>query len=277
MALTALPPPPDPNNPTTFAGLAETWNDAIYVFSQELEDSLDAITSLITATSTTSLMVGAGTKSPNVGPGKGFAPGQSVVVARTSAPATTRMVGIVLAYDSGTGILDVDVAAGGVFGSGTYTDWSISSAPGVSAGGWTQIATTTISSPQAAVDFASIPLSYGTLVLIYNGASHNDAGSPALQVQFSNDNGATKTTAINIGAGVGGAFPIGGGLQVVGYAKDFAFANPSFTMTAASLGAQSGTPTVNSIAIKATGGINFLRLAYSAGSFDAGTFTLYGV
>lgn len=144
-------------------------------------------------------------------------------------------------------------------------------------GQWKQIATVTVSSPQAAVDFSSIPLTYGTLVLIYNGSSHNDAGSPTLQVQFSNDNGTTKTTAINIASGIGAAFPVSGGLQVVGYAKDFAFANPSFTTSSTSLAAVSGSPTVNSIAILAAGGINFIRLIYSAGSFDAGTFTLYGI
>ena len=277
MALTALPTPPDPNNPTTFAGLAETWNDAVKVFSEELEASLDVISSLITATSTTSLSVGAGTKSPNVGPGKGFAPGQSVVIARTSAADTTRMSGIVSAYNATTGVLDVVVAASGVYGSGTYTDWSISSAPAVPAGGWTTIATVTVSSPQAAIDFASIPLTYGTLVLLFKNSSHNNGTSVPLQIQFSNDNGATKTTAISVTGSNGAAGAISGGMQVIGYAKDISYTAPSSITPQASLDATSGTPTVTSIAVRADGGINFLRLLYSAGSFDGGTFTLYGI
>lgn len=141
---------------------------------------------------------------------------------------------------------------------------------------WKQIASVTVGAPQAVIDFSSIPLTNDGLVLLYNGASHNDAGSATLQVQFSNDNGATKTTAVNIAASIGAAFPISGGLQVIGYAKDFSFAIPSFTTSAASLSAAGGSPSFASIAIKATGGINFMRLIYTAGSLDAGTFILYG-
>jgi hypothetical protein len=49
-----------------------------------------------------------------------------VIIARTSAPTTTWMAGIISAYNSGTGAMSVTVAAGWTAGSGTFTDWNIS-------------------------------------------------------------------------------------------------------------------------------------------------------
>ena len=76
------------------------------------------------ATSTSSLTIGTGAKSLTIQTGKNIVVGMSVVIARTSAPATTRMGGVVTSYDSGTGALGVTVDS--VTGSGTYTDWTVS-------------------------------------------------------------------------------------------------------------------------------------------------------
>ena len=77
------------------------------------------------ATSTTSLSVGSGSKSPTLAQtGKDFAIGQPVRIARTSAPATTWMQGVITAFDSGTGAMTV--AVGTFAGTGTHTDWTIS-------------------------------------------------------------------------------------------------------------------------------------------------------
>jgi len=78
------------------------------------------------ATSTTSLTVGTGTQSLTIQTGKLFTVGQTVVIARTSAPTTTQMRGTIDSHNSGTGALVVIVAAGGTTGSGTHTDWTIS-------------------------------------------------------------------------------------------------------------------------------------------------------
>jgi len=74
-------------------------------------------------TSTTSLTVGAGAQTFTTQTGKAWAVGQPVVVARTSAPATTYMYGIITAYNSGTGSMTVQVTQ--TLGSGTFTDWTI--------------------------------------------------------------------------------------------------------------------------------------------------------
>ena len=76
------------------------------------------------ATSDSSLTIGTGAKSLTIQTGKSIVVGMTLVIARTSAPTTTRMSGVVSSYDSGTGALGVTVDS--VTGSGTHTDWTVS-------------------------------------------------------------------------------------------------------------------------------------------------------
>ena len=74
-------------------------------------------------TSITSLTIGTGSKNLTTQTGKNFAIGQRVIVARTAAPDTTWMYGVVSAYTSGTGAMTVSVST--ATGTGTFTDWTI--------------------------------------------------------------------------------------------------------------------------------------------------------
>lgn len=75
-------------------------------------------------TSVTSLTIGAGAQTFTTQAGKAWAVGQPAIIARTSAPGTTRMSGTVTAYNAVTGAMTVAVDT--VLGTGTYTDWTIS-------------------------------------------------------------------------------------------------------------------------------------------------------
>ena len=75
-----------------------------------------------TATSATSLTIGAGSKSLTVDTGKSFGIGQAVVLTSTSSP-TMYMNGTVTAHNSSTGALTVNVVD--FSGSGTFTAWTI--------------------------------------------------------------------------------------------------------------------------------------------------------
>ena len=75
------------------------------------------------ATSTTSLSVGAGSKSLTIEINKQFSAGQFIILNRASIPATY-MWGTVASYNSSTGALVLDVIY--FNGSGTFTDWQIS-------------------------------------------------------------------------------------------------------------------------------------------------------
>ena len=111
---------------TTQAGIATT--QAGIATTQAGNASASALTALnapgTSATSTTSLSIGTGAKSLTIQTGKSIVVGMTLVIARTSAPTTTRMSGVVTSYDSGTGALGVTVDS--VTGSGTHTDWTVS-------------------------------------------------------------------------------------------------------------------------------------------------------
>lgn len=74
------------------------------------------------ATSTTSLTIGTGSKSLTIQTGKALVAGQTVVIASTAEP-TSRMIGVVTAYDSGTGALQVSVQQ--AEGSGSASSWNV--------------------------------------------------------------------------------------------------------------------------------------------------------
>lgn len=77
----------------------------------------------IIATSTSSVLIGTGTKTFTVEAGKQFAYGQFVTVVRTGYP-TYFMCGAVTSYSGTT--LTISVPTNGTGGSGTYASWSIS-------------------------------------------------------------------------------------------------------------------------------------------------------
>lgn len=117
---------------TTQAGIATTQagNAATSASNALLSENAAAASALTalnapgtSATSTTSLTVGTGSKTLTIQTGKSIVPGMTIVVARTAAPAN-RMSGVVDSYNSGTGSLVF--TSTGYDGSGTHTDWTVS-------------------------------------------------------------------------------------------------------------------------------------------------------
>lgn len=123
MSITAPPTIPLITDPSTFATRAQDWVvwQAEQLYPELISVSLVLGLSL-SGTSVTSNLIGIGSKSFTVETGKGFLPGQSLVIARTSAP-TNRMFGLVTSYNSITGNLVFESQA--IEGSGTFTDWTI--------------------------------------------------------------------------------------------------------------------------------------------------------
>lgn len=76
-----------------------------------------------TASSTTSLSIGAGSKSLTVETGKGFTAGQGIIIANTATPGNY-LQGQVTSYNGSTGALVVNVTS--VAGAGTFSAWSVS-------------------------------------------------------------------------------------------------------------------------------------------------------
>lgn len=164
--ITALPSPPDPNDRSSFNVRAYPWSVAQQTLATEVAavaanvkgNADEAVAAAVVAgakaaeaqasqaaavasaasalnapgtaaTSASSLAVGAGLKSLTLAQtGKAFAVGQRVVIARTSAASTVRMVGYLEAADPAAGTLIARVGPSDFLGSGTYSDWTVSMA-----------------------------------------------------------------------------------------------------------------------------------------------------
>lgn len=138
MPISALPAPPTRSDATNFNARADAFLSALPTFATEANSlasevngyASNAAASAATATnapgtsatSSTSLAIGTGTKAMTVQTGKAFVVGQWVTVTSTAMPANW-MHGQITAYTSGTGALTVNVTAVG--GSGTYAAWTI--------------------------------------------------------------------------------------------------------------------------------------------------------
>ena len=139
------------------------------------------------ATSTTSLAIGTGSRVFTIQTGKAFVVGQFVIAA-SAANVSNYMFGQITAHNSGTGQLTVNVTAVG--GSGTLADWSIGlSAPG--AGDVTLNGTQTLANKTL-----TAPISTGA---IYDNGSvrGNIVAVAALDIDCSAGNYFTKTISAN--------------------------------------------------------------------------------
>lgn len=126
MTITALPPVPARNDPS-FNTLASALFAAFPQFVAETNSLANWLATLgygaYTASSTTSLSIGTGSQSLTVETGKGFTPGQPILLAQTATPSNW-MSGRVSSYNAGSGALVVDVT--GIAGSGSAAAWSVS-------------------------------------------------------------------------------------------------------------------------------------------------------
>lgn len=117
-------------------------------------------------TSTSSNTISTGSKTFTTQTGKAFVVGSFVQVAVTASPAQNWMNGAVTAYDSGTGVITVEVSA--ITGGGTFAAWTISiSAPinlsGVGGAVLSGNVTLTSTSPAAMTVTPTAPGQYVTL------------------------------------------------------------------------------------------------------------------
>lgn len=157
---TPLPQAPDRKRPTTFADEGDAFLGALPTFGSEMAaigaqaeaNAAAAATAAATATSasasaasdaasasasassalnspgtqatsTTSVVLGLGSKSFTIQTGKAFAVGQPVTIADNAAPGTNWMAGNISAHTPGTGAITVNVLR--ISGSGTIASWTI--------------------------------------------------------------------------------------------------------------------------------------------------------
>lgn len=138
--------------------------------------------------------------------------------------------------------------------------------------GWAQIgAAVTVSTPVANIAFTTVPTLYKDLKLVFTGASHNDGGTAAIGVAWSNVGGAGYSSYVNAGTAAGAADLLSGFFKFTGITDNDSELTRSATTSTSLTG---DTLTINSC--HHANGLDAVRVAFTAGSIDAGTFTLYG-
>lgn len=139
---------------------------------------------------------------------------------------------------------------------------------------WTQIGSVATTSGTTA-DFTNIPAVYDDVKLVFDGVS--GSGTADLTLAVSAD-GTTFGTSRAMRSGGGAAEVYTGNAVLHGVRQDVVvafYALASAAITSPNVGAvATGSPNAGSFRV--TGGLRGLRVGVSAGSFDAGTITLYG-
>lgn len=113
-------------DPVVFRGVTyHRWAAYFAALTWQASENVAQAAASYAATSATAVSVGIGEKLLNIGPNKGYQPGQ-VIVLRSASDPNVWMTGRVTAYDNATGALALEVLPGGYQGSGSYSDWTVS-------------------------------------------------------------------------------------------------------------------------------------------------------
>jgi len=194
MSLTPLVNLPSPSDPANFASKADNfltvqlpnlvteWNTDITLFNNQDTRS----------TSTTSLLIGLGSKSLTVDTGKMYQPNMSIRIAHTST-ANAFMEGLITSYNSTTGALVVNVLFVGS-ATGTLNSWNTFLVPLGLSGDNNSI--TSLTNLTGGISLATLPINFSTagstrlsitnagLVSIVSG----QLAFPTVQIPSSNPN-----------------------------------------------------------------------------------------
>jgi hypothetical protein len=121
MTITALPAAPSRSDPpATFITKADAFIAALPQFGAELNAMGTAYNLATTTTSSSSVLIGTGSKTFTIPAGLGFVIGQSLTISSTASPAN-RMYGQVTSYSGTTLVVNVTI----IGGSGTLAAWTI--------------------------------------------------------------------------------------------------------------------------------------------------------
>jgi hypothetical protein len=197
MSFTLPPTPPSRSDDNaTFVARADAWLAWEQTNAAEMNAFLLSNTVNYNATSSTSVLIGTGSKSFTVETGKMLQVGQWVIAVSTASP-TNYMIGQVPSYNSGTGALVVNVTT--TSGSGTIASWTISlvAAPNtnVNPRAITDAATTgTITPDAASADLYRVIGMTGTVT--FAAPSGSPVAGQKLMLRFK-DNGTSRALVWN--------------------------------------------------------------------------------
>ncbi len=211
---------------------------------------------MVTVTHTTASGAGSG-------PGGTISDGEGDA-GHTLSRATARLLGRTTA--SAGAVEEITVGSGLTLSAG-----SLSASGGA---GWTQIATSgTLSG--TGYDFTGIPNTYADLLMVWQGVSHNNGSNTTIQTRLTT--GVSDTSQFGITTSAAASSTWYGALFIPGYTK------PAGIMLIGTVSSSSSAlldfnsfGNGSSLVWRLSGGVTAWRVAPGAGSFDAGTLTLFG-
>lgn len=140
-------------------------------------------------------------------------------------------------------------------------------------GQWTQIGSPiVVGSPQSAIVLNGFPSGYRDLRVDYAGLSHNDAGSPGASMSISTNGTTFSSGSISVTGVVSAAETRSGRVIIEGFHDNISAYKAANVADGSSPSTGAGTTGL----LLHTGGLAALRIAYSSGQIDAGTFTVFG-
>lgn len=119
----------------------------------------------------------------------------------------------------------------------------------------------------------SITEAYKCLLLVSTGLSHGSGTNQSPQIRISGDNGTTLTTALTVNASL---FSSGSSVNEIIYIFNTDVSSGNRTISAYAASSTTSAGLVNSVVNVTTGYINYIRLQWTGGNFDAGTVSLFG-
>lgn len=137
--------------------------------------------------------------------------------------------------------------------------------------GWTQLGAAASTASGASVSFTSISAIYSDLMLVFEGVSHNNAGSTGITIELSDNNG-TSWSAANVLQNFVAADAIFGRVAITGYRLPAGAMTSELAPIAADRTVASGGV---SRVWRLAAGINAVRIGLGAGAFDGGTIKLF--
>lgn len=125
----------------------------------------------------------------------------------------------------------------------------------------------------SSVSFTSIPQYYTDLFVTFSGISHDSGTNQSIRIELSPD-GSTWTGVSTVTSTLAASATIYGGGNIRGYVLGIGH----FSFSGASLTNNSVGSNLNvNVPYRVDGGVTAIRFSPSAGNFDAGTITLYGL
>jgi hypothetical protein len=140
------------------------------------------------------------------------------------------------------------------------------------------VASYTVSSPAATIIFTDLPQTYSALYMVCDQVSHNNGSATFLNFDLSINNGSSYAGTATYSSNPASTASVTNRALFTGYSKGVGLITGIYdTDAGAPTDPGISSATAFTFGTRHTGGANAIKFNWTAGSFDAGTITIYGI